>query len=128
MSTDAIRTAEEAPLLFRADAHGPPPVFSETPLPSKAFRYKVISLCILFVFLIDLSGFLIEPPVQAIIEDVVCYIHYPDHRLAIGGGGGGGDTDPRCKSPDVQKMMTSVKAITIIPDFLFRGCSLSSSF
>lgn len=82
--------------------------------PSKAFQYKVTLLCAVFIFIVDVSVFLMDPPFQEIVEDVICRIHHPDHVLWQNG------VDKRCKAPDVQKMMAMVKSAVMIPQLLCR--------
>lgn len=121
-SIPTTTTSEQTPLLATATNNDTDANSSSSPPPSKAFRYKVTLLCALFIFIVDLAVFLMEPPSQEILEDIICRMHYPDHRLAsFSGGSGGDDLDKRCKDPDVQKMMAAVKSLTTIPQLLIRA-------
>jgi hypothetical protein len=67
-------------------------------------------MCAVFLFIIDVSVFIIDPPTQQILEDIICRDRYggdPSVLLAKGPGS-------PCKSPDVQSklaMFTSIQAL-----------------
>lgn len=119
-STATTTTSEQTPLLATAPDNDTDAASPNGPLPSKAFRHKVTLLCALFIFIVDLAVFLMEPPSQEILEDIICRTHYPDHRLASFSSSGSDDLDRRCKDPEVQKMMAAVKSLTSIPQLLIR--------
>ncbi|KAK7209942.1 hypothetical protein V2G26_017120 [Clonostachys chloroleuca] len=78
--------------------------------PSRAFQIRVQLMCAVFLFIIDVSVFIIDPPTQQILEDIICRDRYggdPSVLLAKGPGS-------PCKSPDVQSklaMFTSIQAL-----------------
>lgn len=80
------------------------------PAPSRAFQLRVQLMCAVFLFIIDVSVFIIDPPTQQILEDIICRDRYggdPSVLLAKGPGS-------PCKSPDVQSklaMFTSIQAL-----------------
>lgn len=82
-----------------------------------ALRPRVILLSLVLVFLLELSIGMSIPPMNAVMESIICRHAHPDvfpppppppslgQAVAGGGGWGGGlvlTDDPRCKGPDVQ--------------------------
>jgi TRAP-type uncharacterized transport system fused permease subunit len=67
---------------------------------------RVILMCVLFLFIVEFSMYIMEPPLQAIMEDFVCHGFYPDHvpnaSLAA--------PDGRCKNPDVQTTLAMARS------------------
>jgi hypothetical protein len=65
--------------------------------PSKPTQRYVILMCAQFLFMVEVSQFIMEPPLQEIMEDFICHARYADHamgKLQV--------QDPRCKEPGVQ--------------------------
>ncbi|KAF7546054.1 hypothetical protein G7Z17_g8707 [Cylindrodendrum hubeiense] len=73
-------------------------------LPPKSFRRRVLIMCILFLFIVEVSQFIMEAPLQTIMEDIICRNYYPDHLLRAPR-----IQDHRCKSNDVQKTLAMVR-------------------
>ena len=81
-----------------------------------ALRPRVILLSLVLVFLLELSIGMSIPPMNAVMESIICRQAHPDvfvpppppppslGQAAVAGGGGGLvlTDDPRCKGPDVQ--------------------------
>lgn len=91
--------------------------------PPKAFRRRVLTMCILSLFIVEVSQSIIGPPLQKITEGVICRGYYPDHLLRMPGR----VEDHRCKNIDVQKTLAMVQgwdlafgmAIPIVSQFPF---------
>lgn len=98
---------ETSPLLPPAAQDGDA---QATSAPSRAFQLRVQLMCAVFLFIIDVSVFIIDPPTQEILEDIICRERYGDPSVLLTKG-----TGSPCKSPDVQSklaMFTSVQALT----------------
>lgn len=76
-------------------------------IPSKSFRRRVLLMCILFLFIIEVGQFIMEAPLQKIMEDIICRNYYPDHPLRTPR-----IQDSRCKSNHVQGMLAMVRGWT----------------
>lgn len=74
-------------------------------VPSKPTSRWVILMCVQFLFMIEFSLFLMDPPQQQIVEDFVCYGRYPDHLT-----GAPHVPDSRCKNADVQQTLAMVRS------------------
>lgn len=61
-------------------------------------------MCLVFIFLVEVSQFVMEPPLQKILEDIICRNYHPDHLLRVPRV-----QDQRCKNPDVQKTLAMVR-------------------
>ncbi|KAM0263939.1 hypothetical protein ACHAQJ_000974 [Trichoderma viride] len=79
--------------------------------PSKEFRRLVLGMCVLFLFIVEVSQYIINPPMEQIMEDVICRRHHSDHALAT--------HDGRCKETDVQKTLAMVRSWGMSGDMLF---------
>ncbi|POR35467.1 COP9 signalosome complex subunit 2 [Tolypocladium paradoxum] len=103
---DSARTAAgEATHLLQ------PPHSTDLPpgvAPDKAFRRMVVAMGVLCLFVVEVSVFIMEPPTQQIMEDIICRDRYPDHALRVPGV-----EDARCKSYDVQKTLAMVRSWSI---------------
>jgi hypothetical protein len=82
---------------------GPPPPATEEPV--SAQRY-VILMCVLFLFIVEFSMYIMEPPLQAIMEDFVCHGVYPDHVANAPQA----EPDSRCKNPNVQTTLAMARS------------------
>ncbi|KAL7784356.1 COP9 signalosome complex subunit 2 [Trichoderma ceciliae] len=82
--------------------------------PSKAFRRFVIGMCVLFVFIIEVSQYILTPPLEQIMEDVICRRYHPDHVLVMPR-----IHDDRCKETDVQKTLAMVRSWSMSGEMLF---------
>lgn len=89
-------STERSPLL-RNDL--PPDI-----VPAKSFRNRVLLMCILSLFIVEVSQFIMEPPLQKIMEDIICRDYYPDHTLRVPR-----IQDSRCKNNEVQKTLAMVR-------------------
>ncbi|KHO01274.1 MFS transporter [Metarhizium album ARSEF 1941] len=88
---------EESPLLH---TDLPPDV-----VPDKPFQHLVLSVCVLFLFVVEVSMFVMQPPLQQVMEDRVCGEIYPDHLV-----GTMSETDDRCKDNTVQKELAMLRS------------------
>ncbi|KAI9756993.1 MAG: hypothetical protein M1815_002328 [Lichina confinis] len=105
MDTDGV--GEEAAGEERAHflpASGPPP--AETKVPMSAQQRHVILMCVLFLFVVEFSMYIMEPPLQAIMEDFVCHGLYPD-QVAMAPRA---EPDSRCKNPNVQTTLAMARS------------------
>lgn len=73
-------------------------------VPSKSFQRKVMGMCILMLFIVEVSQFIMEPPLQKIMEDIICRDYYPNHALRMPR-----IQDHQCKNTDVQKTLAMVR-------------------
>jgi len=82
----------------------------DTPLaydPGALYRQNVVILSLVIIFLIGLGSGLLNPPANALIEDIICREYHPEvigHRLP-----NGLTNDPACKNPDVQKRLADIR-------------------
>ncbi|KAF7552330.1 hypothetical protein G7Z17_g4416 [Cylindrodendrum hubeiense] len=74
-------------------------------VPQKSNQRYVILMCVQFLFIIEFSMFIMEPPLQEIMEDFVCHTVYPDHRTGVPQ-----EPDTRCKNPDVQGTLAMARS------------------
>ncbi|KAF4976669.1 hypothetical protein FZEAL_6694 [Fusarium zealandicum] len=74
-------------------------------VPSKTFQRRVLLMCIISLFIIEVSQFITDPPLKKITEDIICRQHYPDHVLRLPR-----IQDHRCKDNSVQKTLAMVQA------------------
>ncbi|XP_044721311.1 major facilitator superfamily domain-containing protein [Hirsutella rhossiliensis] len=91
-AANGIYTSEQAPLLHVTD----PGTAAD-----RSLRRRVIGMCAVFLFVIEASQVMMEPPTQEIMESIICRNHYPDHRVR---------NDERCKNTDVQKTLAMVRS------------------
>ncbi|KAF4472443.1 hypothetical protein FALBO_675 [Fusarium albosuccineum] len=91
-------------------------------VPSKAFQRRVLLMCILSLFIVEVAEYITEPPLKKILEDIICRGYYPDHLLNVPM-----IQDNRCKSTHVQKTLAMVQgwnlaftmAVPIVAQFPF---------
>ena len=88
---------EETPLL---GTDLPPDV-----APDKKFQALVISMCVLFIFIVEVGVEIMAAPGQQVLEDILCREHYPDHKIGVLD-----IDDERCKAPEVQKDMAMLRS------------------
>ncbi|KAF7552435.1 hypothetical protein G7046_g7408 [Stylonectria norvegica] len=79
--------------------------------PSKSFRRRVLLMCVLALFIVEISLFVMEAPLQKIMEDIICRNYYPDHILREPR-----IQDSRCKNTDVQKTLAMVRGWSLAVD------------
>ena len=106
--------SEATPLLHNTDL--PPDV-----APDKAFRRKVVAMCVLAVFIVEVSVFIMDPPAQQIMESIICRDHYPDHLLSLPSV-----EDDRCKGKDVQKTLAMVRSWSLSAEMAVRECLIGT--
>ena len=70
----------------------------------KSFRFRVLLMCIVFLFIVEVSQFIMEPPLLKIMEDIICRKYYPDHPLREPS-----ILDRRCKNDEVQQTLAMVR-------------------
>ncbi|KAH8904804.1 MFS general substrate transporter [Coniochaeta sp. PMI_546] len=73
------------------------------PLPTQR---HVIVMCVIFLFIVEFSMFVMEPPLQAVMEDFVCHEIYPDHVMEASAA----EQDSRCKDPSVQTILAMARS------------------
>ncbi|KAL6872146.1 major facilitator superfamily domain-containing protein [Trichoderma novae-zelandiae] len=101
--------ADEATALLQTSS---PP--ADAVAPSKPFRRFVLGMCVLFLFIIEASQFILTPAMEQIMEDIICRDYHPDHALAVPGA-----HDNRCKETDVQKRLAMVRSWSMSLEMLF---------
>lgn len=85
--------------------------------PSKGFRRLVVAMCVLFLFIVEVSQYILDPPMEQIMEDVICRRYHPDHTIAMPQL-----HDSRCKDTEVQKTLAMVRSWSTSLDMLLRKC------
>jgi hypothetical protein len=85
--------------------------------PSKGFRRLVVGMCVLFLFIIEVSQYILNPPMEQIMEDVICRHYHPDHMIAMPQL-----RDNRCKDTEIQKTLAMVRSWSTSLDMLLRKC------
>jgi hypothetical protein len=85
--------------------------------PSKSFRRLVVAMCVLFLFIVEVSQYILNPPMEQIMEDVICRGYHPDHMIAMPQL-----HDSRCKDTEVQKTLAMVRSWSTSLDMLLRKC------
>lgn len=101
--------ADEATTLLQ-NAFSP----AEVVTPSKSFRRFVLGMCVLFLFIIEASQYILTPAMEQIMEDIICRHYHPDHVLAVPGA-----HDNRCKETDVQKRLAMVRSWSMSLEMMF---------
>lgn len=109
-----------------ADSSGHFPASERTPLlatdlpadmlPRAAVKYKVIAMCAIFLFVIDVGTFIMDAPMQQLMEDVICRDLFPDHPIGKDGVG-----DGRCKTAEVQQALANLKSMKMVAQMLCRA-------
>lgn len=89
--------------------------------PSKGFRRLVVAMCVLFLFIVEVSQYILNPPMEQIMEDVICRRYHPDHAIAMPQV-----HDSRCKDTEVQKTLAMVRSWSTSLDMLLRKCQQDS--
>lgn len=111
-------TDPEGPESGAQATEGTPLLATDLPkdvLPNAAVKYKVILMCAIFLFIIDVGAFVMDPPTQQLMEDVICRDHFPDHPVGRDGVG-----DGRCKTASIQKSLAALKSMTMFAQMLCR--------
>ncbi|KFA73437.1 hypothetical protein S40288_04186 [Stachybotrys chartarum IBT 40288] len=98
---------ERSPMLATAPDRPPQAV------PSKWFRRRVLAMCILFLFIAEVSTYIMDPPSQAIMEDIICRDRFPDHALNVWDR-----RDDRCKDKLVQDTLAMVRSWQLVVENL----------
>ncbi|OTA06959.1 hypothetical protein A9Z42_0077860 [Trichoderma parareesei] len=87
---------------------------AEVVTPAKSFRRFVLGMCVLFLFIIEASQYILTPAMEQIMEDIICRHYHPDHVLAVPG-----THDNRCKETDVQKRLAMVRSWSMSLEMMF---------
>ena len=74
-------------------------------------------MCVLFLFIVEVSQYILTPPTEQIMEDVICRRYHPDHALVMPR-----IHDSRCKETDVQKTLAMVRSWSMSGEMMFRKC------
>lgn len=91
------------------------PLAGDVVVPSRSFRRFVLGMCVLFLFIIEASQFILTPAMEQIMEDIICRNYHPDHALAVPGA-----HDNRCKETEVQKRLAMVRSWSMSLEMMFR--------
>lgn len=62
-------------------------------------------MCVLFLFIVEVSQFVMIAPLQQVLEDRICGDIYPDHELGVVA-----NPDDRCKDKFVQKQLAMLRS------------------
>ena len=87
-------------------------------VPGKSFRIKFQILAVMVLVTIDFCQYLLEPAMQAVMEDLICREQYPDHFLRQPHSPS--VLDLRCKAPKVQKELAMIRSWSAAADMLVR--------
>ena len=87
-------------------------------VPDKAFQHLVMFMCVLFIGLVEIYGFLTNAPLQEIMEDFICHSAYPDHTM-----NNPRIQDQRCKGPEVQKTLAMARSWWAACEMWIRKCA-----
>ncbi|KAH6957907.1 major facilitator superfamily domain-containing protein [Ilyonectria sp. MPI-CAGE-AT-0026] len=74
-------------------------------VPEEPIQRYVVLMCVQFLFIIEFSQFIMEPPLQEIMEDFVCHSYHPDHAMGVPQ-----EQDARCKDADVQGTLAMARS------------------
>lgn len=85
-------------------------------VPDKSFQRLVIGMVALFLFIIEISQYIMEPAKMAIMEDIICRNQFPDHSLSMPSV-----QDHRCKDKEVQKTLAMVRSWIATSEMFFRS-------
>ncbi|KAJ6782320.1 hypothetical protein PWT90_08643 [Aphanocladium album] len=80
--------------------------------PSKGFQIKVVSICVLFLFVVEVGADILNAPLQQVLEDIICRRQYPDHQLASRA------VDNRCKGSAVQEELAMLRGWDVAAQML----------
>ncbi|KAI9163984.1 MFS transporter [Paramyrothecium foliicola] len=94
---DAYVAAERTPLL--------PTDLPAQVVPDKSFQHLVMAMTLLFLFIVEVATYLMDPPIQSVMEDIICRQKFPDHVMFPVSHA----ADARCKGKEVQKTLAMVK-------------------
>lgn len=100
-------STEDTPLL---NTDLPPDV-----VPDQSFQNLVVSMCVLFLFIVEVSTFIMQPPLQQVMEDRICGEIFPDHELGVVS-----HTDDRCKDNLVQKELAMLRSWEVSAEMFVR--------
>lgn len=100
-------STEDTPLL---NTDLPPDV-----VPDQSFQNLVVSMCVLFLFIVEVSQFIMQPPLQQVMEDRICGEIFPDHELGVVS-----HTDNRCKDNVVQKELAMLRSWEVSAEMFVR--------
>lgn len=82
--------------------------------PDKSFRRRVVFICLLVYVIIQVSGVILNPALQEIMESFICHKVFPDHAFDFR------VADGRCKGRDIQKTLAMVRAWSAGGELLVR--------
>lgn len=74
----------------------------------KSTLRKVLTMSVIFLFIVELGSYIMEPPLQQIMEDFVCHENFPDHKV-----GAWDEEDPQCSEAAVQGMLAMARSWTM---------------
>lgn len=84
-------------------------------VPEEPIQRYVVLMCVQFLFIIEFSQFIMEPPLQEIMEDFVCHSYHPDHAMGVPQ-----EQDARCKDADVQGTLAMARSWMLWVEMLVR--------
>lgn len=100
---------------------------------SSTLKRRVLLMSILFLFIVEFSLFVMEAPLQQIMENFICHSktmsknakREPMDVMGMGDMDGMEGMDPRCKEPDVQQTLAMARSWMMSVSMLVRESSLS---
>lgn len=79
-------------------------------------------MCVLFLFIVEVSQFVMNAPLQQVLEDRICGDIYPDHELGLVASPG-----DRCKDKSVQKRLAMLRSWDVSAQMFVRECKANSA-
>jgi hypothetical protein len=84
-------------------------------VPDESFQRLVVAMCVLFLFIVEVSAFIMQPPLQQLMENRICAEIFPDLGLGIVS-----DPDGRCKSNRVQQELAMLRSWEVAAEMFVR--------
>lgn len=94
---------------------------SPEPVVDKYFRRRVLIIIGVILLVVEMCEFLMNPPTQQIMEDIICRQQFPDHQLFLPQV-----QDNRCKGSSVQKPLAMVRSWGMSAEMFVRTCQPSA--
>lgn len=92
-------------------------------VPDQSFQRLVVGMCVLFLFIVEVSTFIMQPPLQQLLETRICAEIFPDL-----GRGTMPDTDDRCKGNRVQKELAMLRSWEVAAAMFVRKSSSHTTY
>lgn len=121
----AVDVESDAGSIMATPAEDSPLLPTDLPVdivPDKRFQHLVIGMCALLLFIIEVCQYVMQAPMQSIMEDIICRDQFPDHQLGVHS-----IMDHRCKDRATQKELAMLRSWTTTIEMFVRECAASLS-